>query len=296
MRILIVCGGIGDEREVSLCSGERILEALSTLEHQLTLHRDDGEGALAVLSAASEADAVFLALHGGSGEDGTWQAELEKAGIRHYTGSGSRACALAMQKDAAKRRVAFFGVPTAPGVLCREKSAKPPLPYPFIAKPNRGGSSVGLALIKSDEDWQNYTPLGDFLCETYLSGREFTVGILDGVAMPAVEIRPHGGAYDYAHKYIVGASDELCPAPIEREHAARLAQLARAAFYALGMRDYARIDFRENAFGEPCFLEANALPGMTKTSLFPLSASVMGLDMPALCERMCRMAARRRLG
>lgn len=294
MRILVVCGGVGDERAVSLVSGARVFEALASAGHDVTLYDDRGEGALGCLALAKETDAVFMALHGGAGEDGTWQSNLERAGVFHYTGSAPAACALAMHKDAAKRRVETFGMNVAKGRVLSAKTTAPPLPYPFVAKPLSGGSSVGLCFVRCRKDWQKFTPLGDFLCEKYLSGREYSVGILQGEPLPAVEIRAKDGEYDYVHKYTAGASEEICPAPISRERAAQLAALARTAFVALGLRDYARIDFREDEEGVPHFLEANALPGMTQTSLFPLAASVAGLDLSALCHRMCCLAAARR--
>lgn len=294
MRIIVLYGGDSDEREVSLLSGARVASALRSAGHQVA-RVDYHTGQLpCLLEELRAADAVFLALHGGFGEDGSMQAALEKNGIFHYTGSGSRAAALAMQKAAAKACVAAKGVPVARGELLVHWASEPPLPYPIVLKPVSGGSSVGLRFVRSQREWRKITPCDGILCEEYLSGREFTVGVFEGKTLPVVEIRPVGGAYDYEHKYTAGASEELCPAPIDASKASCLSALALSAFAALGLRDYARIDFREDGMGNPRFLEANTLPGMTETSLFPLAARTAGIGFGALCEKMSMLAAKRR--
>ena len=131
--------------------------------------------------------------------------------------------------------------------------------------------------------------------EEYLGGREYSVGVIGTRVLPAVELRPRGGFYDYAHKYTAGTTEELCPAPLDNEKASLLAQMARTAFLTLGLRDVARIDFKENADGLPCFLEANTLPGLTDTSLLPLAASTVGMDLAALCEAIALPAAKRKI-
>ncbi|MBQ8357296.1 MAG: D-alanine--D-alanine ligase [Clostridia bacterium] len=297
MKITVLYGGNGDEREVSLRSGSRVAGALRDAGHTVTLIDHQSKrlaDASELLRSAREADAVFLALHGGAGEDGTLQKELEAQGIFHYTGSAPRGAAIAMRKDLAKARVAAVGVPVAKGVTLSHKTALPPLPLPLAVKPTAGGSSVGLYFVKTVEEWQKITPCGGILCEEYLPGREYTVGILGGRALPVVEIRPLGGAYDYEHKYTAGASEELCPAPLSPQKAGYLTGLALSAYGALGLRDYARIDFREDEGAEPRFLEANTLPGMTETSLFPLAASAAGISFPQLCEIMATSAAKRK--
>ena len=128
-----------------------------------------------------------------------------------------------------------------------------------------------------------------------MPGREFTVGILEGHALPVVEICPVGGAYDYYHKYTPGVTEELCPAPLTAAQSEALQAMACVAFAALDLRDFARIDFREDAKGQPCFLEANVTPGMTATSLLPLAAHAEGIEFPVLCERMALLAARRKV-
>ena len=295
MQIIVLYGGNSNEREISLRSGERVALALSRRGHRVTRYDHSG-GALpiGVLQAAREADALFLALHGGEGENGCLQARLESCGIRHYTGSCPGGSAMAMAKHVAKDLVAEAGVPVAEGVLLQGDHPKPPFRFPLVVKPETGGSSIGMEIVKSHEKWEKLSPLGGLLCEKYLSGREFTVGLLSGDVLPVVEIRPRGGSYDYRHKYLPGASEELCPAPISDRRARRLQELAQKAFRALHLRDYARIDFRESREGIPCFLEANTLPGMTATSLFPLAAEAAGIPFDVLCEKMAVMAAKRK--
>ncbi len=298
MRIAVVYGGIGEEREVSLLSGARVSEALQKEGH--TVLKTPLSCALPneeQLTCFATCDAVFLVLHGGAGENGQIQSALERAGVYHYTGSGPLASRLAMDKVRAKRCVAAFGVPVAAHIVLQkgEKREEPPF-LPLVAKPVGGGSSVGLCSIRSREEWVAFSPACDVLCEPYLSGREFSVGVLDRRALPPVLIEPVGGEYDFAHKYTAGATCERCPAPVERAYCARLQNLALLAAEALGLRDYARIDFREDARGTPIFLEANTLPGMTEQSLFPLAARAAGVSMGALCTRMAELAARRRVG
>ena len=295
MEIVVLYGGESAERAVSLVSGERVAAALTAAGHKATLLDYMGEPLRGEhLSALRQVDAVFLALHGGRGENGGLQAELEAKDIWHYTGSDPVAAALAMDKPLAKKLVALKGVPVARGGILSPDATEPPLPFPFVLKPIAGGSSVGLQCIKTPEDWQKVTPFAGILYEEYLPGREYTVGILDGELLPAVEICPLEGEYDYAHKYEPGASREICPAPLPPHRAKALAELAAGAFRALGLRDYGRIDVREDAEGRFCFLEANTLPGMTPTSLFPLAAATAGYDFTTLCERMAILAKKRK--
>ena len=294
MRIEVLYGGDSPEREVSLCSGARVADALRAAGATVFLTDWQGGGLpTALIPRLLAADAVFLALHGGDGENGRLQELLEASGILHYTGSDGSAAALAMHKPRAKAAVAACGVPTAKSVVCDARGT-PPLAYPFIIKPIDGGSSLGFLRVDDATAWKRCNACGEVLCEQYLPGREFTVGILQGQCLPAVEIRPLGGVYDYAHKYRQGGAKELCPAPIPAQESARLACLALAAFRALGLRDYARIDFKQDEKGRFCFLEANTLPGMTETSLLPLAASAAGMDFEALCMTMARLAAKRK--
>ena len=295
MQITVLYGGVGAERAVSLVSGRRVFEALSQNGHITLLHDWRAEMLSDALCAQLRAaDAVFLALHGDAGENGTLQAALERAGIFHYTGTPPAGAALAMQKQAAKACVAAHGVRVAQGDLWIP-GEKLPVEPPLVVKPLQGGSSVGLCIVQTHAELQNIPPTAPLLCEKYLAGREYTVGILADTPLPVVEIRPLGGTYDYRCKYTPGACEELCPAPLDIAKAKRMQEMALVCFRALGLRDFARVDFREDAAGEPHFLEANTLPGMTPTSLLPLAARVAGLDFAALCETMCRMAQKRKI-
>ena len=293
--ILVLYGGNSAEREVSVQRAVCVIEAFSQTAHRvLSLDWRGKAPSERLLALAKEADAVFLALHGGSGEGGELQAALEQTHIFHYTGTGPSGAALALDKAAAKARMEEAGIPVAKGTVWNPLSPPPELSFPVIVKPRSGGSSVGLRCIEEGADLAVYRGGEPMLIEEYLPGREFTVGILDGEALPPVEIIPNGGVYDYRHKYEVGATRELCPAPLEKGKTEQLKDLALCAFKALGLRDFARIDFKENHHGEPILLEANTLPGLTKTSLLPLAAQTAGIPFPALCERMAALAAKRK--
>lgn len=296
MEILVLYGGESEERAVSIRSGKRVCAALRKKGH--TVIGVDARGVApspSLVEKAQHADAVFLCFHGGAGEDGRWQAALEEKGIFHYTGSDAAASALAMDKPRAKMQVMRFGVPCAQGVVWRAGISPPAVDLPCVIKPPNGGSSIGFRVIENVEEWEKLVPLGDLLCETYLPGREYSVGILAQRALPPIEILPIGGVYDYAHKYTQNATRELCPAPVSPFKLAKLQDLALICFRALGLRDFARIDFKEDAAGEIYFLEANTLPGMTQTSLLPLAAGVRGVDFLQLCEKIAEFAMQRKV-
>ena len=234
MEIVVFYGGSSDERAVSLRSGARICEALLQKGHTVV-----GIDALGEVPSAEEirlarsADAVFLAFHGGAGEDGHWQAALEAAGVFHYTGSDAAASALAMDKPRAKVRVGEFGVPLAIGAIWRAGEGCPTMEFPFVIKPCNGGSSIGFQVVNEAADIKNLVPSGDLLCESYLPGAEYSVGVLEGRALPPVQICPVDGLYDYAHKYTENAAREWCPAPIGATRTAQLQDLALLCFTAL---------------------------------------------------------------
>lgn len=295
MEIIVLFGGTSTERAVSLDSGRRVAAALARLGHEILLFDYRfGRFPENLLQACRRADAVFLALHGGAGEDGRLQAELERHGIYHYTGSDPTASRLAMDKAAAKARVAEMGVPVAAGAVWIPGRPMPRLAFPLALKPLSGGSSVGLILAENATRLATFSPTEPMLCEAYLPGAEYTVGVLNGRALPVVEIRPHSGRYDYEAKYTKGATLELCPAPMPPQAAETIQQLALLAFEALGLRDYARVDFKCDGSGKPHFLEANTLPGMTGTSLLPLAAATAHMEFSELAEEISGMAAARK--
>ena len=245
------------------------------------------------------ADVVFLALHGDMGENGQLQATLDSFGIR-YTGSGYIGSLLAMDKDLAKKMLVGAGVPTPAWTLvdlARELPADVPaeVGYPCVVKPCSGGSSVGVSMVdnaaqladalKAAAKYERYV-----LVEKRIVGRELTVGIVDGEVLPAIEIIPKEGFYDYANKYQGGKTLEICPAPIDDATRDAAAELTRRAFDALRLGGYSRFDWMLDKEGGLWCLEANTLPGMTPTSLLPQMAAAVGIDYDSLCEKLTLLA------
>lgn len=273
------------------------LEALKT-----AAGRGDRRMGESIPALCAEADVVFIALHGDVGENGQLQAYLDMACIP-YTGSGYAGSLLAMDKDLTKQLLTRAGVSTAPWIYCDltegvETTAdriEAEVGYPVVVKPCSGGSSVGVSmpenrgeLIAAISKAASYETA--LLAERRIMGRELTVSILDGRVLPAVEIIPLTGFYDYENKYQAGLTNEICPAPITKEEAAALETATRKGFKALRLRGYARFDFILDENGTPWCLEANTLPGMTPTSLLPQAAAAAGIGYDELCEAMVMMA------
>ncbi|HKW50513.1 MAG TPA: D-alanine--D-alanine ligase [Candidatus Eisenbacteria bacterium] len=331
MKIIVVMGGSTSEREVSLRSGAGVARALAELGHEPIL-LDTGTGKLLrdadqamalgtrppsatrssgstlpavraqeglesyVRSIPRAADLVFVALHGGDGENGTLQALLDLAGIP-YTGSGVLASALAMDKAMSKRIFRVEGIPTPewvelwapedPSAKWNPEISKEDLGrlggFPVIVKPNEEGSSVGITVVKSAtellpaiEEARRYGRL--VLIESFIEGRELTVGLIENRTFPVVEIIPEAGWYDYAHKYTAGASRYEVPASIPPEMSERLFALSLRACRALRCRGVARVDFRLGEDGVPQCLEVNTVPGLTELSLVPKAAAAAGMS------------------
>ena len=270
------------------------------------LKRSTGRGerrmAENIPALCAEADAVFIALHGDVGENGQLQAYLDMACIP-YTGSGYAGSLLAMDKDLTKRLLMGAGVATAPWVLCdlsvgTEAAAdlvEREVGYPVVIKPCSGGSSVGVSmaddrdgLVAALEKAGAYE--ASVLAERRIIGRELTVSILHDEVLPAVEIIPLSGFYDYENKYQEGMTREICPAPLTEGEEEALREAAMKSFRALRLRGYARFDFILDGDGIPWCLEANTLPGMTPTSLLPQAAYAAGIGYSDLCERMVLLA------
>jgi len=296
LNITVMLGGPSAEREVSLRTGAAVARALRSVGHDV--HELDPKTPDWVLPA--DTDAVFLALHGTYGEDGTVQQQLDKLGVP-YTGCDAEASRIAFDKVLTKQRCVAAGVPTAKFVVV--ESANEPWPRgwepPVVVKPVRQGSSVGLQFVEQESEWASalkealrFDSL--LLVEEKIEGRETTVGILADEALPVVEVRPKQGSYDYQNKYTPGATEYFCPAPFDREITKRIQTAALGAFRAIGGRDYARVDVMVRASGEPVVLEVNTLPGMTETSLLPKAAAAAGVNYEALCERMIELALNRR--
>ncbi|GAB3245819.1 D-alanine--D-alanine ligase [Chitinimonas naiadis] len=332
MKIAVLMGGTSEERDVSIASGGQVVAALRSRGHEvltvetsqglltgereaqllsgkvavlppdadsLALMRQQG-GALFRAADLADVDLVFLALHGGTGEDGTLQAMLNLAGVA-YTGSGQLGSAIAMDKDMAKRLFVAADIPTPSWMMAPAGSAAVAsgLGFPLIVKPNSQGSTVGLSIVRQPAELEPAIRLagqygGEVMLERYIAGRELTVGVLDGKALAVGEIllgtQP---VFDYRTKYQAGAVREVFPAdvpPTIEQEAQRLAVLAH---HVLKLDGYSRADFRLDADGQLWCLEVNTLPGMTATSLLPQSAAAVGIDFPALCECICQLALAR---
>ncbi len=302
-RVVVLYGGISAEREVSLSSGGKVIEALREGGFDVT-PIDVGEDLAAVITAIRDArpDAVFNALHGRFGEDGAIQGVLDWMGIP-YTHSGVRASALAMDKAAAKAVFQSAGLPVAPGreVDIAELEAADPLPLPYVVKPVNEGSSVGVEIIRSGDNrraevaraWR-YGKVA--MVEEYIPGRELTVGVMGDKALAVTEIMADAGVfYDYESKYSDGGSRHVVPAAVHPDAYARALDVALAAHRAIGCRGATRCDFRyDDTKGEPgrlVLLEINTQPGLTPTSLLPEQAAHLGMSFPRLCAWMVENAA-----
>ena len=255
-----------------------------------------------VLRVCAMADVVFIALHGTCGEDGRVQAAFDLLGIP-YTGSGYLGSAIAMDKDLTKRLAAPY-VTTAKWRAMKYTAADIPqivaeTELPCVVKPNANGSSIGVTIAHTkDEVTAALTECLHFgaqvVIEQYIRGRELQVGSLDGHALPAIEIIPKTGFYDYANKYQAGAAEEVCPAHIPEAWEAELRRATETVFRVLGLSVYSRADFIVTEDGTPYFLEINTLPGMTPTSLVPQEAAAAGIGYGELCERIVAGSLRAR--
>ncbi|MCM1056853.1 MAG: D-alanine--D-alanine ligase [Firmicutes bacterium] len=269
-----------------------ISEENPDLEEIRALRRDGGKSFFGpnVLKLCGEADCVFLALHGANGEDGKIQACFELLGIP-YTGTDFVSSAMAMDKGITKDIFKAWNIPTPVGIrLKKGEKEEAKVPFPCIVKACCGGSSVGVCIARNEEEYdaakeEAFRYDDEVVIEQYIEGREFSVGVMDGKALPVIEIAPKVGFYDYKNKYQAGSTVETCPAKLPEEKTAELQRLAEQVFQALRLKSYARMDFRMSQAGEVFCLEANTLPGMTAMSLLPQEAAAVGIDFPALCEK-----------
>ena len=263
---------------------------------------DEGKGSRIgsnVIEICRAADICFLALHGQDGEDGKIQATLDMHGVK-YTGSGYLGSALAMNKELSKTLFNAAGIPTAPAITLRKGEGIQASPWiPCVVKPCSGGSSVGTSIVRTQEEFSAALEFAfkyedDVLVEKYIKGRELTVGVMDGKAMPSIEIVLKNGWYDYKNKYQAGFAEEICPAPISAEDEERLGRLAERVSKALMVDVYCRADFiMDDDDGEVYCLEANTLPGMTPTSLVPQMAAEQGMSYGELCEKIITLSMRK---
>ncbi|WP_324726131.1 D-alanine--D-alanine ligase [Actomonas aquatica] len=296
--VAVLCGGISSEREVSLGSGKASALALAQTWPTRLI---DVKTAAAPLGLRPDRDVVFSTLHGTFGEDGGMQTLLDEAGVI-YAGCDAESSALTFDKQRTKSTVAAVGVPTIPGITFAATAAPAldeivaTLGEAVVIKPQCGGSSVGLHLcataVQIATALTQLTP-GEWLAERRVSGREITVGILHGRALPVVEIAPKSGVFDYAAKYTKGLTEYLAPAPLDPAVASLAQAHAEKAFSACGCRDYGRIDFMVTEDGALHFLEINTLPGMKETSLLPMGAQCVGYDFAALVRELMAPARER---
>lgn len=338
LNVMLVIGGDSTERDVSIESAESVFRALRDLGHRVlvtdplhpeVLPTEDPSGFFEGAKISSEpprlgrekyrarhsfmttlarfdelrCDVVFNCLHGGAGEDGTFQAVLDYLGIP-YTGSGARASMLAMNKELSKRVVSHEHVPVARELYVDrpdhdlkeiERRVMQTPSLPAVVKPNNEGSSVGVTIVRTVgelavavRDAASFG--GPYLIEEFIEGREMTASMLDGAELPLIEIRPKSGFYDYKNKYTSGACDYLVPAPLDEKTAAAIARSASTAYRALGCSGYSRVDFRLDPGGNHYFLEVNTLPGMTSNSLVPKAARAIGIEFTELVDRILHSA------
>ncbi|MGF7146117.1 D-alanine-D-alanine ligase [Anaerotaenia torta] len=250
-----------------------------------------------VIEICRQSDIVFLALHGENGEDGKLQAAFDLMGIR-YTGTDYTSSALAMDKAIAKELFAFYNIPTPKGIHVRNGESFEWNLYPCAVKVCNGGSSVGVSIASSANEMEaalsNAFAYGnEVIIEQFIKGREFSVGVIDGTALPVIEIAPLTGFYDYKNKYQSGSAIETCPAELSQELTQRMQEIAVEVFRALRLKTYARMDFMLSESNEIFCLEANTLPGMTPTSLLPQEARVIGMDFPELCEKIIEISLKK---
>jgi D-alanine-D-alanine ligase len=328
MRVTVLTGGTSAERDVALASAVQVIAALRSRGHEVAVV-DTARGyipaadepallsgvvgatppsieqlrsleqglllsGLANLAVVKNADVLFLALHGGRGEDGTIQTLLEMVGVP-YSGSGRLGSAMAMDKDISKRLFRGAGVATADWVMApaaRDQVGRD-FGWPVVVKPSKQGSTVGLSVVKNPGEYDQAVALArqyddEVMIERFVPGRELTVGILEGRPLAVGEIIPQHEIFDYECKYTPGMSQEIFPADLPRNLAADCQRLGLLAHEALKLGGYSRVDFRLTPEGELFCLEVNTLPGMTATSLMPQAARAAGIAFPELCERICR--------
>lgn len=302
-KVAVVCGGASREREISLQTGQGVLEALGRLGYQAVSVDFDADFANRL--AAEKPDMVFNGLHGGAGEDGTVQAILDWLRIP-YQGSATRASAVAMDKWLTKSLLIAEGLPAPPGLIVQLEGAWPPpvpptIGLPCVVKPVAEGSAVNVHIVREAREWPDAVrsaASGDsrLLVERYIEGREFTVAILERSALPVVEITPHDEFYSYTAKYAPGGSTHTVPAKIPDGLARKMQDCALRLHRALGCRDYSRVDILMDRADDISVLECNTLPGLTGTSLFPDAARAAGLSYDALVERLVTLALARAQG
>lgn len=333
MNIIVLCGGLSAERDVSITSGTMVTAALLRRGHKAVLvdlffgypgHYsdpkeifnnviDDGIAAVSetapdlaavkasrgqvsdsrmgdnIIEICGAADIVFMALHGEDGEDGKVQAIFDMAGIK-YTGSGPLGSAIAMDKEISKQLFEQNGILTPKGKTVKKSDNDTAnIGFPCVVKPCSRGSSVGVSIVETPDAYKAALDFGfkydnALIVEQYIKGRECSVGVIAGRALPAIELCPKEGFYDYKNKYQSGLTDEYCPADFSEEITEKLRSNAKRVVEVLKLDVYARMDFIVDADGNTWCLEANTLPGLTSTSLLPQEAAAVGISYESMCE------------
>ena len=287
-KIAVLMGGPGEEKDVSLKSGQAIIKALNHNGYDVTSIILDTKLEKLVKDLLS-VDLVFLGLHGNIGENGTIQGFLDALGII-YTGSGPLSSAICMDKNISKIIAKNNGIMTPKWKLCDKVIDDAKMNYPVIVKPNGQGSTVGLQIAHNESELKpaleyafNYD--NSVLVEEYIQGRELTVMLIDGKAQPVCEIIPSHEFYDYECKYTDGMSKYICPAEIDDNISNYVKKISENLFDLLKCENYSRADFRMDDQNKFWFLEMNTLPGMTDTSLAPISALVAGISFNELIDK-----------
>lgn len=298
LRIGVLLGGDSAERKISLKSGRAVRKALEEMGYET---RAIDPSRRADLLSTDVIDVAFVALHGRGGEDGVLQAILDQKKIP-YTGSGPRGCRLSFDKVKAKAILRKKGIPTADYAVIDGRNWMARLKRlgePIFIKPVDDGSSIGVFAVDDLQKSANMikTALrkyGRLLAERKISGREFTVAVLDGKALPVIELRPERSFYDYKAKYTKGLCNYLVPAPIDPKLAKRMQAIALDVHRALELEDVSRVDIMTDERGDPYVLEANAIPGLTEMSLLPKAARQSGISFGRLCEMLLEKAYSRK--
>jgi D-alanine-D-alanine ligase len=302
MRVAVLMGGMSAEREISILSGEAVYKSLLESGYDA---RKVVVGEMPPLASAEGMDAFFIALHGGSGEDGTVQRHLEDLGLA-YTGSGPEASMLAMNKVAAKKIFLKNGVPTPDFTELHDDtpfdeilSAAREKGWPVVVKPVAEGSTLGVSIVGGEDELADAVEVAlaygeGALMETYVDGRELTVGILGEETLPIVEVRPAGGFYDFNAKYKASETVYVTNPDMPKHSCEEVAAAAFSAHTALGCRDMSRVDVRLSKDGAPFVLEVNTIPGLTARSLLPKAAQAAGITYAELVDRITKMALQRR--
>ncbi len=308
MKVGVLMGGWSPEKKVSLMSGKNVVEGLTRTGVKavpvLLTVADKNEKHLEKRLKAGKFDVVFIALHGGFGEDGTLQGLLDKWGIP-YTGSGSLACGLAMHKGCSKLVFEAKGIPSAPWqALHRSLEASKwlkeiKLSLPLVVKPADVGSAIGVTIVKQKAELVKaiktaFKYSAWAVIEKFVPGVEVTAAVLGRKALPVIEIVPKNEFYDFDAKYTPGHSDHIIPARISGANTKKVKTLAVKAGEAMGCEDYYRVDFIVPQKGEPQILEVNTVPGMTSTSLVPDAAKAAGMSFPQLLKTLVGMALKKK--